>query len=915
MPEDLKCGNEGVDNSVLGWSSDFFVATTIGGLSVHLFRNTSKKAIGSIAFINLCLGYLLKGFAALFFGNSGTDGDGKGMPLYFFLTLVQYVVWTISAVLVKFLAQSAWVLILEGRRKCGNVASMLFLVPTIGSATAVAIGCIWASLWFPVDQVVDEYDEDDGNINDQSVAISMVRIGQLVWHASFSLFLVATSFVFGALAKQDTVIVGGMPNYVASSGIVIAQLTVVGIVFYFAFAGSINDQAISWGVRNGISVATVVFNFAMVMSVLFLHNLITSLFPRPVREEKSNRYPKENSDVEMSLHYDEESMEESTSSCSRFICSRFWKKNGKTRKERIEDTEEELSESSEGIKAYLSDRKMHAEVSPDNQGSVPEDAQLVRGLVHFSLNVMSHPKGSPSCDLPEESLAAKVVLHAASTQDEVEVLLEKNDESFSAVATDSLNVNSSGGRVDQEMGEKTSEALPRSNEAKTRNCAPTIVLQSENPEIPTATFVEKPSDGELITISKPLQNIEIQSNGVIASGRRTPSAFPLSDSCWIVEGKPSSNKILFHDVVEDMSLKDGTVNPVLPNAAKIGYLGLTQSGIIQNDKDPKTEENVAKESDVEYESKLSNKSPSVVDEARDNSGYVPTVFTKIGGDSVTPYTEGDSVAQPSLSGAGSSSTAGNSTVGSGSTEVSLAPTLNSLVKNDCAEAFSMSTLWRRVTGNFGRKAHSDPGHSRDIDESGTDTPVLAQLPYNAADDGSELTANTNNYTLDGDELTLNTNNYTHDGDELTLNTNNYTPDGDELTTTTNNSHHGELCLLLTANTGDELTANTNNSDDVSQSSSRDSTSQSTSEDGSEDVFRANEQFCSWNETKGETSTKVKIDNSTTVMEENLSSWRELKKEASHVLESIGRTLSGMSAQTKVVTNSRKAVRTKEDDLV
>jgi hypothetical protein len=75
--EDAECGYEGVDNSVLGWSSDFFVAGTIGLLSIHLYWNTSKKVIGAIAFTALFLGYLLKGFAARYFGNSGTDGDGK----------------------------------------------------------------------------------------------------------------------------------------------------------------------------------------------------------------------------------------------------------------------------------------------------------------------------------------------------------------------------------------------------------------------------------------------------------------------------------------------------------------------------------------------------------------------------------------------------------------------------------------------------------------------------------------------------------------------------------------------------------------------------------------------------------------------------------------------------------------------
>jgi hypothetical protein len=271
-----ECGNERVDNTVLGWSTDFFVAIVVAILTIHLYFMTSKNNLCSLAFNGLWIGFALKGFTAMYFGNSGID-DSKGMRGYYIVTLFQYALWTASVVFLGILVQESWNLLSEGEKVCGLIEYKSAAVLNILSAVAVITGCLWGglALWNVVPGPFDQYDYED--YDNKWIPSEVLKIGQLLWHGSYSLCLVAAAYVWGALAKKNPAVAGGLQNSVAASGIIVSQTALVGIVIYYAMR---DDVGISkgWAITESSSVSSTLVDYFMMMSIFFTHNLLYYIF-------------------------------------------------------------------------------------------------------------------------------------------------------------------------------------------------------------------------------------------------------------------------------------------------------------------------------------------------------------------------------------------------------------------------------------------------------------------------------------------------------------------------------------------------------------------------------------------------------------------------------------------------------------
>lgn len=269
------CGTEGVDNSVYAWATDFFLAITFFILAIHLYMTLSvRKNVVASAFVSLSLAFLFHGFAIRFFGNT-TAGDGKGMWQFYLLTFFQYILWTASAVLFGFLVQLSWYMLDDEGRKCGIMESRIILVINILSALAVVTGSLWsAGAWSNmVDHVADGYGNDT---TQSSVPSEIFKISQLLWQASYCAFLITSSYVWGALAKQEPQRLGGLLNTNAATGIVLAQVVVACLVVYYTVAGG--NGPLGWRVDDGNSVSTAFYNYAMLMTGFFSHQLFASFF-------------------------------------------------------------------------------------------------------------------------------------------------------------------------------------------------------------------------------------------------------------------------------------------------------------------------------------------------------------------------------------------------------------------------------------------------------------------------------------------------------------------------------------------------------------------------------------------------------------------------------------------------------------
>ena len=379
VEEEEECNNEGIDNTVLGWSTDFFVAIVVAILTIHLYMMTNKqKNLCSLAFTGLSIGFLLKGFVTMYFGNSGID-DSMGMKGYYIITMFQYAFWTTSVVFLGMLVQTSWKLLSEGGQVCGLLEYKVAVILNILSAVAVITGCLWGGLawWNVVPGPFDKYTYEDVDDDDKWIPSELLKIGQLAWHGSYSLCLVAAAYVWGALSKENPVIIGGLLNSVAATGIILAQIALVGIVVYYAVTDEVGISK-GWALTESTSISSTLVDYFMMMSINFIHNLLYTFF---------------------------RDTDESTKKKFRSVLSRM---NDlcltKHDKEKAEDTDENES-SEEGSFKNSEDNFFDVEKCVQKSSSTISEGKPTRGLFFFLLPHLHH---DPFSSTQESGLESNV---------------------------------------------------------------------------------------------------------------------------------------------------------------------------------------------------------------------------------------------------------------------------------------------------------------------------------------------------------------------------------------------------------------------------------------------------------------------------------------------------------------------------
>ncbi|KAG7350549.1 hypothetical protein IV203_009909 [Nitzschia inconspicua] len=279
-PESLEtntsnCGLEDVDYTMLVFATDFFIATLILGLAFHLSFTTNRWIMAALSFSTMGLGFIFKGLATRILGNNVID-DGRGLQGFFFLSLFQYLLWTVSTVFTGILVHAAWEMTGEESRICGSLESKIAASLNILSALVIVTGCLWNGMarWNVTEPVLDEYYSIDPT--ETSIPIELFRIGQLAWHGSYCLFLVATAYVMGALAKQKTK-AREFSIYGSATGLLMAQIALATFVIYYSLkkgSGSVKG----WAGSGGYTIASTLTNYFLMMSAVFLHDLVFTLF-------------------------------------------------------------------------------------------------------------------------------------------------------------------------------------------------------------------------------------------------------------------------------------------------------------------------------------------------------------------------------------------------------------------------------------------------------------------------------------------------------------------------------------------------------------------------------------------------------------------------------------------------------------
>mmetsp|Transcript_24971 Transcript_24971/g.59360 ORF Transcript_24971/g.59360 Transcript_24971/m.59360 type:complete len:370 (-) Transcript_24971:690-1799(-) len=215
------CNSEGIDNSVLGFVTDFWISLCFFLFGIHLKWFVSPSKVDPAAWraqwwmgIAFCLGGVGHGF----FANSGTD-DNAGMLGY-------YIIWAVSFVVLALSVFSVYRFVQNLQRRYKHyldngssttsssaattttttrwtrflkVSFALILISTI----VVVGGNIWCASQpsLHVDGVIDTVppidneDGDDEESTTTNACLVMGFYGEVVWYVSFALFWIPVAAI------------------------------------------------------------------------------------------------------------------------------------------------------------------------------------------------------------------------------------------------------------------------------------------------------------------------------------------------------------------------------------------------------------------------------------------------------------------------------------------------------------------------------------------------------------------------------------------------------------------------------------------------------------------------------------------------------------------------------------------------
>jgi hypothetical protein len=270
-----KCNAEGVDNTVIFWSTDFFVGISAVVLAFHLKRTTMRGLVAESTFLLVGLGYFLKAFAALYFGSSGLD-DGKEKEWFYVLTALSHIFWAFSAGLLYTYFVQAWHLLTREEKPCGSWQGLIFLVLVVLSTVAILVATVVNSTVYNGAVETRDHYSDEGN--NSTVWMRVVAIARTVFSGCYSFFLICGASIFGGVTRKDDVIVWGLPVSFAAGGIVILQVVAIGVTVFYGL--QFLDADGQWEFQDeSRAIVHLIFSYAMMMTYFFLHNLVFALLP------------------------------------------------------------------------------------------------------------------------------------------------------------------------------------------------------------------------------------------------------------------------------------------------------------------------------------------------------------------------------------------------------------------------------------------------------------------------------------------------------------------------------------------------------------------------------------------------------------------------------------------------------------
>lgn len=264
-------------SQLIYWAIDFglFLVTAI--LSLHLALQEVNQ-VGGLLFAFAAVGYLIKSFNTIFLGSSWTvqyneESSTDIERAVYGLTFASFVLWTLSMMLLYIFVQAAWMMIEDVHGACGMMPAKFSLLALVLSTLVLSVGSIWSAIIGPYDSSGDEQ-------SPQHFANILFWVAQLTWYLSLSSFLISAASVWGSLARDiGGVRLWGMPTSWAAGGLVCSQLVTAGILV-FAVLNGLRDRDEAWTPvdADGVDYPHLIFNYAMMMTLFFVHNMVDMVF-------------------------------------------------------------------------------------------------------------------------------------------------------------------------------------------------------------------------------------------------------------------------------------------------------------------------------------------------------------------------------------------------------------------------------------------------------------------------------------------------------------------------------------------------------------------------------------------------------------------------------------------------------------
>jgi hypothetical protein len=261
------------------WAVDFFIFVLAGFLSLQMLVKESNQ-VGGLLFFFTGLGYLTKSFNTIFFGSNWSiqyDDDKTSLDSgVFILTLVSFFLWTSATVLLYIFVQAAWMMIEDVHGACGMMPAKFSLLAILSSVGVLFVGGIWSAVIGPSSSSGASLDDDP--TSQYHFANILFWVAQLTWYLSFCSFSISVASVCGSVAKDlGAVRIWGLYTSWAAGGLVCGQV-VVAVFLIFSVLNSIGGLPWTPAKTDGIDYPFIFFNFASMMSLFFIHNLVHMVF-------------------------------------------------------------------------------------------------------------------------------------------------------------------------------------------------------------------------------------------------------------------------------------------------------------------------------------------------------------------------------------------------------------------------------------------------------------------------------------------------------------------------------------------------------------------------------------------------------------------------------------------------------------